>query len=160
LISLASGGMVAAAVGVSTLWSLTEAVLGRHSVSGMGARAAYLTYQLLKRAPAREQENGAARRAECAPEPRREAQLEPQALADPPGTDSPQPPAAQGAEPERVGPWLTERMSKPVTGATIAGAVVLGAATAVGVTEAALGAVAAYGTYRVLSRRRSRTSRG
>jgi hypothetical protein len=47
-----------------------------------------------------------------------------------------------------------ETITKPVTGATITGAVVLGAASLFGVVEALVGAGAAYGVYLVVNRRR------
>ena len=50
-----------------------------------------------------------------------------------------------------------KEMKKPTTGAAIAGAVVVGAATLWGVAEAALGAAAAFVVYRILKGRRGET---
>ena len=48
-----------------------------------------------------------------------------------------------------------EEMKKPTTAAAIAGAAVVGAAAMVGIVETALGATAAYATYRALKKRHS-----
>jgi hypothetical protein len=64
------------------------------------------------------------------------------------------PSEVQGAA-SRVG----EFMKKPPIGASVTGAVVLGAAVAFGVVEAAVAAGAAYAAYRLLKKRPSREGR-
>jgi hypothetical protein len=54
---------------------------------------------------------------------------------------------------------MGEMMRHPAAGATAAGVLVLGAASVFGVIEAALGAGAAYGVYRLQRRRRSDSER-
>ena len=50
---------------------------------------------------------------------------------------------------------VSDTLEKPAVGAVTAGAVVLAAAALIGASEAAVGALAAYGVYRLLQRRRA-----
>jgi hypothetical protein len=63
--------------------------------------------------------------------------------------------ATRGGSLSRVG----ETISKPVTGATITGAIVLGAASIFGVVEALVGVGAAYGVYLAVNGRRGERKR-
>jgi hypothetical protein len=56
---------------------------------------------------------------------------------------------------ERAKAATAEKVKKPTTAATIAGAVVVGAAATFGVIETALGGLAAYVTYKVLRKRKT-----
>ena len=47
------------------------------------------------------------------------------------------------------------KLKRPAVGASLAGAIALGAAVTFGVLEAAIGGVVAYGTYRILRRKKS-----
>jgi hypothetical protein len=90
-----------------------------------------------------------------------EAQLVDAVIMRGPGTGSgdagavPLPQPRQDSDPNAL-TRMGKEIKKPATGATVAGALVLGAASVLGVTEAALAAAAAYGTYRMLEKRRSR----
>ena len=159
IVTLATGGLIVAAAGVSVFWSMAQAVLGRRSLPWAGARAAYLAYQLLKTRE-HEQEPGddAYDRAIRASATRAIDSVQPG--APPPPTRQERQERQKGQERQKTDRLarLREGMSKPAAGATIAGALVLGAASVLGITEAALGAVAAYGAYHLLAKAKRRTA--
>src|SRR5258708_1977186 len=154
MVTLATSGMIVAAAGVSVFWSLAQAVLGRRSLPWVGARAAYLAYQLLK---TREQEPGeeaydhAIRASASTANPTRASASR---AGDTVRRGAPPPRPRQERENASRFARLRGEMSKPAAGATIAGTLVLGAASVLGITEAALGAAAAYGAYHLLAKRR------
>lgn len=56
---------------------------------------------------------------------------------------------------ERLGTDMRGELRKPTTGAALTGAVVIGAAVVFGAAETAVGAAAAYVTYRIIRGRRA-----
>jgi hypothetical protein len=144
-----------AAVGLSGICSLAESALLTRSAHWRAAKAAYfatyLVYRVVRDDSRRIFRPGAA--SARTPVPTVPELLE---KIRPDGDDDS---SCGERTPKRDFPcggsratW-TNRVNGPAVGAALAGAAVLGAASLLGLAEAAMGAAAAYGTYRVLSRR-------
>jgi hypothetical protein len=168
-----TGAALVVAAGANGLWTLAEPALGLRSVSWKAFKAAYfVSYFVYRsmRADARRRAAEGVSRVRVSPELAPGPEAEPSARPPSPtgrlraeaeeGRDSaprPQSPSKtneDSASGRRTFVRLRRQMDSPATGAAITGAAVLGAATLLGFAEAAVGAAAAYGAYRVLAKRR------